>query len=830
MFFYDAIRLLRKFLHSLIFAVIFLSLNQGAVGEVQKKSPSKSVKKSNTKKIKASKNSKKDKSDKENFEAIARDIASIHAMNNLSVHIAAHSHSHEENKKPEAPLDRLEIQDHAFLFHFAKRPGIALVHIHDDFWLFFQGKYTFPKEQKLPLGIDLFEDHSTSTHTIYKIHTDRGYWPSVTSETHNWKVQFVSLPKTSKSKKVVNWPRRRDDPVKILLPSYTGEISWMHPITKIKYGIFTSRKQTGGFAPQEIFPQFDAVESYAGLAIFPKTDSLVVTKDEDGENILIHDGFGIIPSTPAIFSETFFTGNRSTLALTRELEPLKSKTPTPEILFKQIRILTKMAVFNDVGFKIKDLEKICDGKCNQMQSQLDLVKLMFMTLLPGDENAPKDDIFTLHSGQSREFAFWYNLYHRRPQNYEMAIDAFVSKYPKVFKNRITEILLGLPDENDTLEKLIKIKGIDDRLIDQAKLKLALMPPVNILALEEITKTSKTREVQGEAMLELAKAKKESKDWKAADIIKNMAPFLFSFGPKEFEAKFFLSNAYRDVGDYERAIRLLKEILLEFRDNQNEVQAKIKEAYLDFFKDVLEGTKETRPKPLDVIAFYNEFGHMNPEGEEGRKIIGAVIDSLQNISLLRPAIEILSKHREGEKDESYQHKMAIRLAELHLENRTPEGALKMLEMAGPAVNDEETQKMTEIRVEVCILQNDAPKALKMLEGKDDLFHLKLKHKILWGIRDFTNLFTTLKNIIEKLESDKSARALYTTHLAATSLLMSPHGMTFEELRMRYGNLVKGSDQEETFNALTTPDQDTRQGMRSFNDIDALLKHVASLVKK
>ena len=820
-----------------ILVIISLTLLSAADVMAEKKGKKVSSQQKKSKKQSKSKSPIKkapEKTDDENFKLIEQDLKAIQAMNRgVSVNMPGSVNSHVQSHSPEPPqpVTRIDVTDKGFLFKFPKRPGMSLVNIYGDFWLFFDEKFDFSKPTQFPMGLRDFQDYSTSSYSIYKIQVDNRYWPVISLQGHDWKIDFVTIPQTAKSKKIVNWPNRRDDPVKILIPSYTMDILWTHPVTKVDYIILTSRKYAGGFAPHEGFPQFDAVESYQGLGIIPKTDSLVVMKDGDGENVLIYDSFGIIPKPASKVKATIFVGNRSTLALTKEIEKLRSeKQQTPEMMLRQIHSFIKLGVFNEAGFRIKDLETVCQGKCNTMQAQLDLMKLMSVILSDDDENPLKKDTFTLHVGQGAEFFFWYNLYHKRPQNYEVALEHFIPKYPRHVRNRIVEILLSLPDENDNLEKLIKVNGLEERLVDRAKLKMALMPPISLVDLEALVKNSKIREIQGEALFELTKERRATGEWKAKDVIEKMVPFLFSYGAKEVEAKLFLANAYREVGDYNKAIRLLKEVLFEAGENKAEVDEKIKETYLAFFKMVTEGDSKKNPKPMDIIAFFNDFGQMNPEGEEGRKIIMAVVDSFQALSLLRPAIEVLSKYREGEKDEPSQRQMALRLAELHVENRNPEGGQKMLEIFGEPKSEDEVKKVTTLRVDMAILEGNPAKGLPLLEGKEDTFHLGLKQKILWMIHDFKGSFQVLKALVEKLETDKETRAMYTAHLAAVNVLMSPHPMTFEDMRIRYGHLVKGTDQETIFNVLTTPDQATQQGMRGFDDLKTLLTYVEGLLKK
>lgn len=797
------------------------------------------------------------KKDQENFEAIAKDLSAIHVMNSMVFH--AHSHSHEggasregdQKNLPPPPPPPLEMTEHGMRFHFDKRPGMALVRLHGEYWLFFKGKHTLPLTEKLPSSVESMEDQSTEKDTIFKICTK--CWPVITSEIHDWHIDFLNNPQTSRSKKVVNWPSKRDDPVHILLPSYTGEVPWMHPITKINYAIFTSRKQMGSFAPQEDFPQFTSIESYAGLGILPKTDSLVLKKDNDAEALLMYDSRGTFPQPTSYEADFFFTKKQSSNTMTGEIQHLRSQKSSPNNLFQEIQLLAQLNLFHEAMDRVATLEKLCANKLNPQQNYLDFVNLLMEVLEPTKEGAEAQKTspstlrapFTWHGGCHPEFSFWLNLYHRRPQNYEQALVTFLPKYPNYIKNRVISLLLELPDEPQNIEKLGKLLGVEPKIVEITKLKMALMPPVDTIALEEILKKSKNRSIQAEITFELAKAKKKNGTWKAKDIIKNMTPFLLAFGDNEFDAKFLLGDAHMEEGHLTEALRLFREISLA-SGQQNELFIKIKEAYHRFFQNIFEyqtkeslkkdekddstakkdKTKEksaTKPSPFEVIAFYNEFGRFTSEGEEGYRIIQSVVEHMEKLSLLTPAIEILAKYGESHNDSPYKNAMYFKLAELHRENGNADGVEKMLDVIQGDLAPENQERVLGLRMDACLIRKDFSKALQLIRGKEDIFSLRQKCRVLWPMKDYGELLKTLISLIDKETNDKNARALDTAHLAAVNLLLSPHPFTFDDLRMRYGHLVKGTPFEKMFHVLSMPDQNIQNGLSQFDTIDDLINY-------
>ncbi len=750
------------------------------------------------------------------------------------------SSNHPESSVTSAsPPSIIQANDVSLTIHSKKLPGIALIRILDAYWLFLDQKYPFTLPTNYPYGIFSMEDKSTEQNTIVKIILRRGFWPNIRAEKETWTLDFNISPRLSRTKKVMRWPDSIDKPIKILMPSYVGEIPWVHPEMKIPISIFTSRKQDGAFTPQQSYPQLTLMESYVGLAIQPISDSLVVRRDV--EDLDVFDARGIALGNELLSSKE----NLSILADTRrpykiedELQSLKNKKRTPAIMMKIIELSLKLGFFSEAGAQFKALDALCTQGVWVDQAKVDLFRLVLLTLSPNDESASHPIDFTHHNFQSPEFHFWYNLYRKNPQNYEPLIKHIISHYPLFLKNEVVEILLSVPDEYENLRSLIGLQGIDRDLKDKARLKLALMEPIDIRELKDLVKYSKNREIQAKAQLQILYEEQKEKDFNPLKAIKILESYLFSFGDKEFEAKVFLAKLYVGQRDYTQAIRLLKDLSLEDKNRRAELNEHMRYAYLQFFEDVFqkeevkqnnsknkknsEGLENFNPQPLDIVAFYNDFNHLTPDGEKGKKILNTVIDALKKLSLYRPAIEILSRQFEKEKNGPDKTSLTFQIADLYKMLPSPEDVEKILNtLDDTTMSEADVLKKRYLLVESYLLQNQPGKALSLVENDKSLEGEISKERIYWHLKDFNKILELVPLLLQRV-NDKEKRAFLATRLAIANVLVQNPPYPFEDLRMRYINDVKNTMYEKDFLVATTPEIRVEDGLLYFPTLDPLLK--------
>ena len=744
----------------------------------------------------------------------------------------------EHSKAPKKPLPPpppppLEITDKSITFTLPQLPGIAFVKIYDDYWLFFDAKYTLTLPKKRPMGVIELEDFTTKDNSIFRFRLASGYSPIINSARKSWTIEFNTTVRMSRTQKIVEFPKSIDDPVKILLPQFKAELIWTHPKSLVRFSIFTSQKQDGSFTPNSDYPQFKIIESYAGLGIQAKMDSIIAEKDAENINLK-----GVTALSRAEYSNTIDTISiladyRSLNGINNELKHLNQKPDTPEILFQKALLNTKLAVMNTAGVYINAIEEYQSKMIPVERAKIDLIKLVIATLTPKSENAPKDISFMNHSQASPEYLFWYQLYKRIPQDYSFALKTFLPDYSTPLKNRIVEIILSMPDQHDTLKELVSLGGVDDELRSRAKLKAAMMYPVDLQELESLSNNSPSREVQGMAAFEWVQEKMRLKDITPQEGINKLEPYLLGFGDKTFDAKFLLCDLYIQLKKYTGAIKFYKGMLVEFPEKLEDLQAKVKEAYLGFFNDLAlkhsnkEELKDFNPDPLEVVAFYNDFQHLTPEGEEGTKIILEVIQALKALNLLKPAIELLNKTLEVIKDPLMRKKVIFELLLLNIDNRDADGFDKAISNLPSDLTESEQAYKQELQVTSYITRNEAKKALELIGDKEDVDSLKQKHKVYWVSKDYGKLMDVLPPLIEK--ADRNDKPEFIAHLAACNLLIPIPTYGNQEMRDRFGDLMKGSSFEDMFMALTTPNLNYQEGLKNFNDIEGLLKFVEKETK-
>ena len=765
----------------------------------------------------------------------------------------------------------LESDGRRLIFKSPKPMGLALIKILDDYWLFCDRCYDFQVPKKFPLGLEEMHDESQSMSTIFKLRVAKGFWPLFSRQKRGWILEFSKNPSTSRTRKVMQWSSASNEPLKILMPNYVNEVAWTHPLTKMPYAIYTSSKEDGTFTPHEHFIQLDIMESYLGLAVRPKTQTLVAKKV--AEDLYIFDADGIFP--PMDHSHKidrhcfFFTDKRSPYQFQKQLQQLSKVPETMESVYEQIRASISLGFFSEAGILITKIKQMHPIEQWQEQGRLNMMRLVLLTLSPHDETWDETLSFVNHIDQSPEFEFWYRLFKRIPQDYGSFVENILSHYPLFLKNKAAELLLDLPDEPENLKGLLRLKGLHKDLKERARLKLSLMPPVDLRELEELSQYSLQRDVQARAKLQLLveqqrefeeKQEKRTHALKQAskkddenaskedglqdmedhkkrtkqrkEAIADLEDFLFSFGDQTFAAKSLLSTLYLEQRDYAKALMVLKDVMTEEPDREREVKEKMELAFIGFF-DLLTTIKEIKtnisnerpqspPHPLEVVAFYNDFKYLMPNGPMGNKILDHVVDNLRALSLYQPALEILNKSFEQNKDDAVKTDILFKSAHLYIENNDFEGAEQTLKTLQSRDLSMEQKRTTQLLLSDAYLkQGKDDGALRALEGDDHLSLQLQREKIYWQSKNYKAIMTLSPTILSLIE-DKETKAKVITHLAFAEILEAPFEPPYEDLRERYQKDVMGTSFEDLFMKITTPDLRVMDGMRHFEELDRLLK--------
>ena len=766
------------------------------------------------------------------------------------------------------PITTLESDGRSLVFKSAKPIGLALIKILDDYWLFCDRRYDFSVPKQLPFGLESINDESQDTSTIFKLRLVQGFWPIFFKKKGGWVLEFSKNPLMSRTRKVMEWSSSSQEPLKILMPNYVNEIAWTHPLTKIPYAIYTSHKEDGAFTPHEHFIQLDIMESYLGLCVRPKTQTLVAQKK--AEDLYIFDAQGMVPpeehpkKIPS--SVFFFTDMRSPYALKRKLQDLAKSPESIENVYEKIRTTLSLGFFSEAGVLTTKLRQLCPQDDWWEPGRFDMMRLVLLTLSPHDETLDETLSFVNHVDQGEEFEFWYRLFKRIPQNYGDFIDLVLSRYPLFLKNKAVEILLNLPDEPGNLKSLLRLKGLHKDLKERARLKLSLMPPVDLRELEELSQYSLQRDVQARAKLQLLleeqrefqeaqekrqqalekKAQespsksletdsfhdveeKKKRHEKRTQAIHDLEELLFSFGDQTFVAKNLLSTLYLEQRDYAKALNLLKDALQEEVGREKEIQEQMKRAFIGFFELLDEKNNQktiqstsSSLQPLEVVAFYNEFKHLMPEGLAGNKILQHVVDNLRALSLYKPALEMLNKSFEHDKDEGMKTEILFKSAALYIENNDFEGAEKTLKMLqGRDLSMEQKRHTRLLLSDAYLKQGQNDNALSALEEDDHLSVQLQREKIYWQSKNYKAIMALTPTVLA-LVQDKETKANLVTHLAFAEILEAPFDPPYEQLRERYQSDVTGTAVEDLFMKITTPDIRIMDGMRHFEELDRLLK--------
>ncbi|MDO8534831.1 MAG: hypothetical protein Q7S17_08850 [Xanthobacteraceae bacterium] len=144
---------------------------------------------------------------------------------------------------------------------------------------------------------------------------------------------------------------------------------------------------------------------------------------------------------------------------------------------------------------------------------------------------------------------------------------------------------------------------------------------------------------------------------------------------ELESLRLLARLYVGEARYRDAFRLLDAALLSYPEDDitREFQNEMATVFEDIF---LTGKAEAQPA-IEALAIYYDFSKLTPIGRRGDELIRRLADRLVAVDLLDQATELLDHQVEYRLSGAAKAQVAARLAVIHLMNRKPTEAVRVL---------------------------------------------------------------------------------------------------------------------------------------------------------
>ncbi len=338
--------------------------------------------------------------------------------------------------------------------------------------------------------------------------------------------------------------------------------------------------------------------------------------------------------------------------------------------------------------------------------------------------------------------------------------------------------------------------------------------------------------------------------KPEDAIDKLEGLRFSWRGDELEASISqkLGEMYLDKGETLKGLGVLRTAASLMPGSEN--TGRITTIMSDAFKKLFLGEVIKKISPMDAVTIHEEFPELLPLGEEGDKVTDALIDRLVAVDLVPRAATILQYQIDHRLTGIKAADATLRLASLFLLDQKPKEAITALQKANDLLAGNAEALASRSR-DIALLRAKALSQLKepeqAFEALNDLPQdfdvLSLKADIAWQTGRWTEASAALADIVFQEDitptrppTDDQA-SLILNWAVAMNLAGDRSGLA--GVREKYGDLMKQTPYNDTFEVVTRPrqatllaDRDTLNGIIAEVDLfkDFLAAYRAKPVEK
>ena len=294
----------------------------------------------------------------------------------------------------------------------------------------------------------------------------------------------------------------------------------------------------------------------------------------------------------------------------------------------------------------------------------------------------------------------------------------------------------------------------------------------------------------------------------AEAIEELEKLRFAWRGDDFEFDLLrrLGTLYLEENDYRSGLKTLRQAATHFRkhENANEVTQQMADAFLKLY---MEDAADTM-KPVPAIALYDEFKELTPAGAKGDQMIRKLADRLVKVDLLDRAAELLEAQVQFRLKGVEKARVGAQLALVHLFNRKPEEALKVMKQTAAAnlpanVADQRRHLMARALTET----DRTVDALALLKEDETREAEILRAEMYWLSQDWANAAQSLRRLITEFEvkpgdplNEKTGRFVLNLAIALT---LSGNERGVDRLRKKYGLEMDKGSYKDAFRLIASP---------------------------
>ena len=596
-----------------------------------------------------------------------------------------------------------------------------------------------------------------------------------------------------------------------------------------------------GQAATRDFPQFQALATYQGLAIVPRSDKLWVTLDKDSLQVTSSAGLLV---TAGLDGEAE-PNQEETVEGQRRLFDLAAWRAVEGNDFEVNRKLLQRAITASGNAQSLDLARLRLARFyfahGLATETLSVIRLMArdrerfaadpeIILLEGAAAFLAQDFQAAAARLSHpalegevEAVIWHAAMSAAAQDWAYAAELFeqaketIKDYPRAVRVRLhllaAEARLAIGDGGGASYYLKQ--ALEDQSTDFERAQIAFLEGQRLLAEEGTERAlplwrgvaaSTHRPSQARARLALVDQGLETGTLEPASAMAELERLRFVWRGDEFEAALLerLATLYVDAGDNRAALIALRQAASHFPGSVRAEAAARRMRKL--FASLYLGDKRATLAPLAALALYQEFEELTPAAGAGNRLIDNLVDRLVEVDLLDQAAELLEDqiaHRLGGEQRA---RAGARLALVRLLDRQPEHALEALKSsAAKKLPTAIERQRRHLRSRALAGLDRGRDGLAVLAGDESEDARKLRAEILWQLRDWPAAAVALARLIpEKPPKGRALDALETQAVIdlATAYTLAGNRRELDDLARRYGKAMAESGGSDSFALLTS----------------------------
>ena len=342
-----------------------------------------------------------------------------------------------------------------------------------------------------------------------------------------------------------------------------------------------------------------------------------------------------------------------------------------------------------------------------------------------------------------------------------------------------------------------------------------------------------RPITADATWRLAQVMSKSKnfDRKAAiDSLENLIA-VWRGDDIELQGMQTLADLYVDDNQPRRAFELMQTATRAHPERQltRDFQDRMTRAFADLY---LKGGADEMP-PVEALALFYDFRELTPVGREGDEMIRKLSERLITVDLLDQAADLLDHQVRNRLKGAARAQVATQLAMVHLMNREPAQALRVIQQSRQAVLPGRLQRQRIILEARALAETGrvdlAMERLKAMEG-DDIE--RLRADVLWRGESWQEAADQIERMLADNWSGTSPlneTQRQDVMRAAIGFSLAGDNLGLERLRRKFTSKMSESQDASAFNAVTAPIAEKgvefRQMVRRIADIDTLEAFIA-----